>query len=88
MLLEGGRLALSHFAKVAAQSGLLKARVESKGIAWRACRTIQFHACAREIRFSRAERFVVRTDEKLIASVELEAAIRKNSIDTLCRRLP
>jgi hypothetical protein len=30
MLREGGRLALSDFAKVAAHSGLLKARVESK----------------------------------------------------------
>jgi hypothetical protein len=30
MLREGGRLTLSDFAKVAAHSGLLKARVESK----------------------------------------------------------
>ena len=70
MLREGELLALSDFAKVAAHSGLLKARVESNGIAWGACRTKQFHACAREIRFSRAERFVVHADEKLTAFLE------------------
>jgi hypothetical protein len=33
------------------------------------------------------KRFVVDADEKLPAFVELEAAIRKNSIDIVCRRL-
>jgi hypothetical protein len=32
------------------------------------------------------KRFVVRGDEKLTALLELEAAIRKNSFDTICRR--
>jgi len=31
--------------------------------------------------------FVVRADEKLTAFLELEAAIRKNSIDAVCQRL-
>jgi hypothetical protein len=30
------------------------------------------------------KRFVVRADEKLTAFLELEAATRKNSIDTIC----
>jgi hypothetical protein len=33
------------------------------------------------------QRFVVHADEKLTAFLELEAAIRKNSIDIPCRRL-
>jgi hypothetical protein len=33
-------------------------------------------------------RFIVRADEKLTTFLELETAVRKNSIDTLCRRLP
>jgi hypothetical protein len=33
------------------------------------------------------KRFVVRADEKLTTVLELEAAIRKNSIDAVCRRL-
>jgi len=61
MLRERGRLALSDFAKVAAHSALLKARVESN-----------WHSV--EIRFSQAERFIVRADEMLTAFVELEAA--------------
>jgi len=32
------------------------------------------------------KRFIVRADEKLTAFLKLEAATRKNSIDTLCRR--
>jgi hypothetical protein len=34
------------------------------------------------------KRFIVRADDKLTAFLELEAAIRKNSIDTHGRRLP
>jgi len=33
------------------------------------------------------KRFGVRADEKLTAFLELESAIRKNSIDVVCRRL-
>jgi hypothetical protein len=33
------------------------------------------------------KRFVVWADEKLTAFAELEAAIRKNCIDIVCRRL-
>ena len=33
------------------------------------------------------KRFGVRADEKLTAFLELESAIRKNSVDTVCRRL-
>ena len=33
------------------------------------------------------KRFIVRADEILTAFLEVEAAIRKNSIDTVCRRL-
>ncbi len=32
-------------------------------------------------------RFVVRADEKLTAFLELDSAIGKNSVDTVCRRL-
>ena len=32
-------------------------------------------------------RFVVRADEKLTAFLELESAIGKNSVDTVCQRL-
>jgi len=34
------------------------------------------------------KRFVVRADEMQTAFVELQSAICKNRIDTLCRRLP
>jgi hypothetical protein len=34
------------------------------------------------------KRFIVRADEKLTAFVELEAVVRKNTIDFLCRVLP
>jgi hypothetical protein len=34
------------------------------------------------------KRFVVRAEEKLTAFVELDTAIRRNRIDTLCRRQP
>jgi hypothetical protein len=33
------------------------------------------------------QRFIVRADELLTAFVELESAIGKNSVDTVCRRL-
>jgi len=33
------------------------------------------------------KRFMVRADEKLTAFLELESAIRQNSIDTICRAL-
>jgi len=33
------------------------------------------------------KRFVVHGDEKLTAFLELESAIRKNSVDVVCRRL-
>jgi hypothetical protein len=36
----------------------------------------KFHASASAIRFSRAEQFVVRADEKLAVFVELESAMR------------
>jgi hypothetical protein len=76
MLREGGWLAPSDFAKVATHSALLKAESNRNEIAWRAGRTKQFHACAREIRFSRAERLVVRAEEILTAFLELAATIR------------
>jgi len=78
MLREGWRLALSDFAKVAAHSGLLKARAESK---WHRVAALQHQTipCVRwEIRFSRTKRFIVRLNEKLTAFLELESAICGN----------
>jgi len=82
MLREGGRLTLSDFAKVAAHSGPLKARVESK---WHRVAGLphQTITCVHERdSLSRAERFVVRADKELTSFVELESAIRRSpSID-------
>jgi hypothetical protein len=71
MLREGWRLALSDFAKVAAHSGLLKARAESK---WHRVAALQHQTipCVRwEIRFARTNRFIVRADEMLTAFLEI-----------------
>jgi hypothetical protein len=34
-----------------------------------------------------ARRFIVQADDNLSAFLELDSAIRKNSVDTVCRRL-
>ena len=76
MLRERGRLTLSDFAKVAAHSALLKARVESKWhrVASSPHQTIP-RVRERDLLFTSPKGFIVRTDELLTAFVELEAAV-------------